>query len=63
MACEHKVIAWLHTARVRGCESCDDATEYEFGELTPCSLTICANCDEPAEAVTNEHHDQLLKGA
>jgi hypothetical protein len=63
MACEHKVIAWLHNERVRGCESCDDATEYEQGELTPCSLIVCVDCGAPTEAVTNEQHDRLLRGA
>lgn len=63
MTCEHKVIRWLHNERVRGCESCDDATEYEQGELTPCSLTVCADCGEPAEATTTEQHDYLLRGA
>lgn len=63
MTCEHKVIAWLHSERVRGCESCDDATEYEQGELTPCSLIVCVDCKEPVEATTTEQHDLLLRGA
>lgn len=63
MTCEHTVIRWLHTERVRGCESCDDATEYEQGEGTPCSLTVCAGCGADLEPVTEDHHRQLLKGA
>jgi hypothetical protein len=63
MACEHKVIRWLHNARVIGCEDCDNATEYEQGELTPCSLIVCADCEEFTEAATQEHHEQLFRGA
>jgi len=63
MACEHKVIRWLHTAKVRGCESCDDATEYEQGELTPCDLIVCADCGADAEPITEDNHRQLLVGS
>jgi hypothetical protein len=63
MACEHKVIRWRHTKRVRGCEHCDSATEYEQGELTPCDLIICADCGADAEPIEDEHHGQLLAGS
>lgn len=63
MACEHTVIRWLHSERVRGCESCDDATEYEQGELTPCSISVCAGCGAEVEPATDAHHKQLLAGA
>ena len=61
--CGHKVIAWLHNERVIGCESCDSATEYEQGELTPCSVSVCASCGAEVEPETGEHHRQLLAGA
>lgn len=63
MACEHTVISWLHTERVRGCEDCDSATEYEQGELTPCSISVCAACGAETDPSTEEHHRQLLAGA
>ena len=42
--CDHKAIRWLHWERERGCEDCDNATEYEQGEGTPCSLIVCVAC-------------------
>jgi hypothetical protein len=63
MTCEHKVIAWLHSERVRGCESCDSATEYEQGEQTPCSISVCASCGAEVEPETGEHHRQLYATA
>lgn len=63
MACEHKVIRWLHNERVMGCEDCDNATEYEQGELTPCSLIVCVDCEEFVEPTRPEHHEQLFRGA
>ena len=51
MACEHLVIRWLHEDRVRGCESCDNATEYEQGELTPCDLIVCVACGVDFDAL------------
>jgi hypothetical protein len=63
MACTHRVIRWLHSERVRGCEDCDTATEYEQGELTPCSISVCAGCDEITDPSTEEHHRQLLAGS
>ena len=61
--CGHKVIRWLHSERVRGCEDCDTATEYEQGELTPCSISVCAACSEITDPATDEHHKQLLADA
>jgi len=63
LTCSHKVIGWLHNERVIGCEDCDNATEYEQGELTPCSLIVCVACKEFVEAATQEHHEQLFRGA
>jgi hypothetical protein len=63
MACEHKVIRWLHSERVRGCEDCDSATEYEQGEQTPCGRTVCAACGDDVEPTTGDHDRQLLDGA
>jgi len=60
--CKHEVIRWLHDERVRGCESCDNATEYEQGELTPCDLTVCCDCGASVEPTTDAHHKQLLAG-
>jgi hypothetical protein len=61
--CRHEVIRWLHSERVRGCESCDNATEYEQGELTPCELIACVACGADVEPSTDAHHRQLLTGA
>jgi len=63
MPCEHLVIRWLHSERVRGCEHCDMATEYEQGELTPCSISVCAACGVEVEPTTSDHDRQLLVGA
>jgi hypothetical protein len=63
MACTHKVIRWLHSDRVRGCEDCDSATEYEQGEQTPCGRIVCSGCGADVEPTTNEHHRALLAGA
>jgi hypothetical protein len=63
MACTHRVIRWLHSDRVRGCEDCDSATEYEQGEQTPCSISVCAACSEITDPATDEHHKQLLADA
>lgn len=62
MACAHLVIRWLHEERVRGCENCDNATEYEQGELTPCDLIVCVECGADVEPSTDAHHAQLLAG-
>ena len=59
----HEVIRWLHSERVRGCEDCDSATEYEQGELTPCSISVCAACGEITDPATDAHHKQLLADA
>jgi hypothetical protein len=59
----HKVIRWLHQERVRGCESCDNATEYEQGEQTPCDRVVCASCGVDVEPTTADHDHQLLVGA
>lgn len=59
----HKVIRWLHSERVMGCESCDNATEYEQGEQTPCDIVVCAACGAEVEPRTDEHQEQLLAGA
>jgi hypothetical protein len=63
MACAHRVIRWLHSERVRGCEDCDNATEYEQGEQTPCGRIVCAECGEDVEPTTGDHDRQLLLGA
>jgi hypothetical protein len=63
MACTHRVIRWLHSERVRGCEDCDSATEYEQGEQTPCGRIVCSGCGADVEPTTNEHHRALLAGA
>ena len=39
------------------------ATEYEQGEQTPCSISVCAACGAEVEPETGEHHRQLLAGA
>ena len=36
------------------------ATEYEQGELTPCSISVCAACGDETDPSTEEHHRQLL---
>jgi len=58
--CDHKAIRWLHWERERGCEDCDNATEYEQGEGTPCSLIVCVACGVDVEPTTEAHHKQLL---
>lgn len=63
MACEHTVIRWLHHERVRGCEDCDSATEYEQGEPTPCSISVCAACSAIVDPSTDEHERQLFRDA
>lgn len=63
MACEHPVIRWLHQEKVRGCEYCDNATEYDHGEQTPCDLVVCASCGADVEPTTSDHDRQLLAGA
>lgn len=60
MDCEHLEVKWLHTTRKRGCESCDDATEYEQGEQTPCSRIVCVECGEDTEPTTAAHERALL---
>jgi len=39
------------------------ATEYEQGELTPCSISVCAACSEITDPATDAHHKQLLADA
>jgi hypothetical protein len=45
--CEHEAI-------------CSNATEYEQGEGTPCSLIVCVACGVDVEPTTDAHHKQLL---
>jgi|688.fasta_scaffold06731_45 hypothetical protein len=58
--CEHEAIRWLHEAVVDDCPDCSNATEYEQGEGTPCSLIVCVACGVDVEPTTDAHHKQLL---
>ncbi len=59
MACEHSVIRWLHSERVRGCEDCDTATEYE--QVDHEEGCFVASCDCGYESYDCECKHEVIR--